>query len=209
MPFFAKKISAKTSLEAIQESDSPHDSQLMSKSNSFAKCFGVKSYLHEFYDESSNQKDRKSRPGNKQRVLLLLVGYTFKQKSIIVASLNNLDMIDKKAIEFNNNIENFKIIGLIIFTFGGFIIAGSLVAPSFICYRQCLFKDDIFEYDDPKYVGPFEQEQIKSPIQKANFEHVQPQFASETNIASYMNKVKSYDTMSSKGVDDEKVDPIE
>ena len=49
-----KKLAAKTPLESIHESDSFADAYHVPQSNSFS-CFGVKSYLHEFYDQKSDQ----------------------------------------------------------------------------------------------------------------------------------------------------------
>ena len=41
-------------LESIHESDSFGDAYHVPQSNSFS-CFGVKSYLHEFYDQSKSE----------------------------------------------------------------------------------------------------------------------------------------------------------
>ena len=76
---------------------------------------------------------------------MLLFGYSIEEKSIFVGSINNIEIVDKDAIRFNEYLEAFKIIGLFAFTIGGIIVAVSLVMPSFVFYKQCIYKDDIYD----------------------------------------------------------------
>ncbi|CAF0867367.1 unnamed protein product [Brachionus calyciflorus] len=155
-------ISNKIPLESIQETDS----------NSHF-CFGVKSYLHEFYDQSSITNnaymERKKTKNKRLRLLwlitlsigllglfigsaLLAYGHMSKEKIIIVENLENqMKIIDKNAIKYNYFLESCKIYGLLLFVFGGLIVCISLVMPSFICYKECLYKTEYYDYENNNF----------------------------------------------------------
>lgn len=80
--------------------------------------------------------------------LMLVFGYANKESKVIIGSINNMEIVDKSALEFNNLLETCKVVGLIVFTIGGFVMGISLILPSFIFYKQCLYKDDIVDAND-------------------------------------------------------------
>ena len=75
-------------------------------------------------------------------LLMLVIGHTLSEKSIILASSNNIEIIDNSAVNFNRNLEISKIFGLLFFSIGGLTLAFTLIVPSFICYKECLYNDD-------------------------------------------------------------------
>jgi len=73
-------------------------------------------------------------------MLAVLVGYLIPQKSTVVgpygAAGNPLVIIDREAIDYNQNLDIFKLIGVILFCTGGLTLAVALMIPSFL-YRYC------------------------------------------------------------------------
>lgn len=67
---------------------------------------------------------------------------------MFVGSLNNIEIVDRNAATYNDYLQAFRIIGLLGFCGGGFILACSFLLPSFFCYRQCIYKEDMFDYSE-------------------------------------------------------------
>lgn len=176
-------------------------------------CFGVKSYLHEFYEQninSTNELDsliRKRYPLTNDNLLLfcwfvvyvdnhvfylrkkfkrirllwefllwigllsvltasalLIYGFMNHEKVAVVidAEENMNEYVNLSATDYNYYLEWCRLIGLILFTFGGILLALSLILPSFLCYEQCIFKTDLSD-EAPinviKFFNPKENQQ--------------------------------------------------
>ena len=64
---------------------------------------------------------------------------------MFVGSLNNIEIVDRNAANYNEYLQAFRIIGLLGFCGGGLILGCSFFLPSFFCYKQCIYKDDTFD----------------------------------------------------------------
>lgn len=189
-----RKISIKSNLESIKESESGH--QMAPK---FGLCFGVKSYLHEFYDQSSIKSDfyaQKRAKDKRLRIVwmflfaigmialltgssLLVFGFFSTEKQVIVDKFDDhTQIIDKYAIQYNEYIESCRAFGLFLFIIGGIIVSISLILPSFLCYRQCLYKED--DFDDISF--NLSSSSYNPEKRRIEFKHVEPQAKSNLNL---------------------------
>jgi len=134
--------------------------------------FGVKSYLHNFYEHVSVKNPQLYEeyeeykyliaPKEKRRTLffwrfifwtgfillvfgsvVLMAGYLVPKMNIDVGYQEEMRIIDRAAYMFNQNLEWCKIIGLAIFCVGGTLLSASLLLPSLVGL-SCI--DD--EYND-------------------------------------------------------------
>jgi len=78
---------------------------------------------------------------------MLIYGFYNKEKTVYIGSIDQVQIVDKSALKFNDLIENCKVFGLLLFTLAGIIVSLSLILPSFICYKQCIYKDDLFDFE--------------------------------------------------------------
>lgn len=76
---------------------------------------------------------------------MLAFGFMNHEKAVLVDNLKDqMEVIDKYAITYNNYLESCRLYGIVLFILGGLIISITLILPSFMCY-SCLYKDCIFE----------------------------------------------------------------
>lgn len=195
-----RKISIKSNLESIKESETGH---LMTPN--FGLCFGVKSYIHEFYDQSSFKSNRyalKRAKDKKLRVIwmflfaigmialltgssLLVFGFLSTEKEVIVDKFEDqTEIIDKYAIQYNHYIESCRALGLFLFIIGGIIVSISLILPSFLCYRECLFKED--DWDETNFFNL--SSNYNPEKRRIEFKHVEPQAKSNININNLISQ---------------------
>ena len=79
-------------------------------------------------------------------LIFLILGYTIEERTVFVGSLNNnMEIVDRNADSYNDYLQALRIMGLLGFCGGGLVLACSFFLPSFFCYRQCIYKDDMFE----------------------------------------------------------------
>ncbi|RNA41939.1 neurensin-1 [Brachionus plicatilis] len=190
-----RKISIKSNLESIKESESGR-----ATAAKFGLCFGVKSYLHEFYDQSSirsaDYAPKRARD-KKMRIMwmfvfgmgmvalltgtsLLAFGFLSQQKKVIVDKFEDkTEIIDKYAIEYNQYIESCRAFGLFLFIIGGIVVSISLILPSFVCYRQCLQPQD--DCGQTQFTS-FSSSNFNSEKKRIEFKHVEPQAKSDLNF---------------------------
>lgn len=189
-----RKISIKSNLESIKESDTGH-----SMAPKFGLCFGVKSYIHEFYDQSSIKSDfyaLKRAKDKRLRIIwmltfaigmtalltgssLLVFGFLSTEKEVIVDKFEDqTEIIDKYAIQYNHYIESCRALGLFLFIIGGIIVSISLILPSFLCYRECLIKEDDWDETDFSRLSS----NYNTEKRRIEFKHVEPQAKSNINI---------------------------
>lgn len=139
--------------------------------------FGVKSYLHHFYerhhfkDPSVYEEEDDFRyllnPGKRRRrctsiwwkvfvwiganflvfgFIGVMVGYLVPQRPVIIGSIaDNIEIIDREAMSFNFNLDVCKLVGVILFCFGGLTLTVALMFPS-VLYNYC---DE--EHRDPAF----------------------------------------------------------
>lgn len=130
--------------------------------------FGVRSYLHKFYENACTASDLedyeedscslqgthteemiKPRSGCcQQRYLiisllvgmlallaglgLLLVGFAFPRMPIDLGYQEEMRIIDRRAVAFNEHLELLKLLGLVVFAMGGAVVAAALLLPSLL-----------------------------------------------------------------------------
>ncbi|KAI2800522.1 Neurensin-1 [Blomia tropicalis] len=131
-----------------------------------AKYFGIKSYLHNFYENVSSRggggfdefdddgmvvNHITMKDANRRRrstlwlttiiagalslfcgAILLVAGFTFPKMKIDIGYQEEMRIIDKSAFEFNEHLDQFKIIGLAMFAIGGTLVASALLLPSLL-----------------------------------------------------------------------------
>ncbi|XP_033097987.1 neurensin-1-like [Anneissia japonica] len=150
-----KKLTRPPRLESVSESDvsvgandSPHGSE-----------FGVRSYLHNFYEnpkgyQSCSGYRRFGRESLRRKrcrcgiwwwkacawvgfnllilsVIISLIGYLVNPRKEIQDVQNNIDIVDEDAIQFNERLNTAKLVGLVLLCVGGVLLAVSLLIPSF------------------------------------------------------------------------------
>lgn len=159
-----KKLPRPPRLESVSESE--HSDKSYSPSLSSGSDFGVKSYLHKFYEDDPVYKDRedvycdaedhplgrlrhKARPCRAGTlwwkagawvglnililaVLALMIGYFMTPQKEINRYVDETPIIDQDAVSYNKKLDSAKLAGLIMLCTGGFILAISLLVPSFI-----------------------------------------------------------------------------
>lgn len=69
-------------------------------------------------------------------ILLIVIGFTFTRLEIDIGYQEEMRIIDKSAYEFNILLDQIKIIGLIMFAFGGIIVATALLLPSLMPSKE-------------------------------------------------------------------------
>ena len=158
-----KKLPRPPRLESVSESE--HSDKSYSPSLSSGSDFGVKSYLHKFYEDDPQYKDRddvyceaedhplarlrhKRRPCSRGTlwwkagawvglnililaVLALMIGYFVTPKKEVLRYTDDTPVIDQDAVAFNKKLDGAKLAGLILLCSGGFLLAISLLIPSF------------------------------------------------------------------------------
>ncbi|XP_072016762.1 neurensin-1-like, partial [Amphiura filiformis] len=158
-----KKLPRPPRLESVSESE--HSDKSYSPSLSSGSDFGVKSYLHKFYEDDPQFKDRAdvyceaedhplARLRHKRRacakgtlwwkagawvglnililaVLALMIGYFVTPKKEILRYTDDTPVINQDAVSFNKKLDDAKLAGLILLCSGGFVLAISLLVPSF------------------------------------------------------------------------------
>ncbi|XP_053208760.1 neurensin-1-like [Panonychus citri] len=133
--------------------------------------FGVKSYIHHFYEPVSDGfKSDYSDESDESRYLiapkqnrrapriwkfafwfgftLLVVGsfilifaYGYPRKQVVIGQAEDTEIVDRLAIEFNKKLDWAKIIGLAVFCCGGSLLAFTLLLPSLVGV-SCLDDED-------------------------------------------------------------------
>lgn len=136
--------------------------------------FGVRSYLHNFYETygtEANMDHRFVYDVHKQRstghcrgqwwrtmamfgagclvigVITISVGFLTPQRPIIIGQMlddSGRQLVDRDAANFDFKLEVCRLVGLTMFSAGGLILAASLMIPTFL-YRYC---GDGVEYGD-------------------------------------------------------------
>ncbi|CAL8087020.1 unnamed protein product [Orchesella dallaii] len=121
-----------------------------------AQSFGVKSYLHHFYESVSQTPTQeenyqylihpKSTPCGAiwfkigliigatlflLGAVAIVIGYAIPKQRVIMGISENIEIIDNDARRFNENLDRCKLIGLAGFCSGGLILVISLLAPTF------------------------------------------------------------------------------
>lgn len=140
----------------------------------YSKCsmaeyvFGVKSYLHHFYEPNDKYEDDGDRLygiRNKRRcvtsvwwkifvwigvnllvfgIIGVCIGYLVPPKQILMGNVaNDVEMIDTGAIGYNLNLDVCKLVGLVLFCSGGFVLAVALLLPSFM---DCFVEENAYSY---------------------------------------------------------------
>ncbi|CAG2113493.1 unnamed protein product [Medioppia subpectinata] len=131
------------------------------KQESCPGFFGVKSYLHHFYEQVSVKNPQLYEeyeeykyliaPKEKRRALffwrsifwigfillvlgalVLIAGYVMPRMNIDVGYQEEMRIIDRAAYMFNQNLEWCKIVGLAVFCVGGVLLSGSLLLPGLV-----------------------------------------------------------------------------
>lgn len=82
---------------------------------------------------------------------LLLFGYLSHETAASAAAAAS------GTVEFNYYLEWSRVVGLVLFSAAGVLLAVALLLPSFLCQAQCIARSSIF--DDGAGVGPFDDEQ--------------------------------------------------
>lgn len=75
-------------------------------------------------------------------VTMILIGFTINRMQIDIGYQEEMRIIDKSAYEFNQHLDQIKIIGLICFAFGGLFVASSLLLPSLLPNKSNGIDDD-------------------------------------------------------------------
>ena len=172
-----KKLPRPPRLESVSESE--HSDKSYSPSLSSGSDFGVKSYLHKFYEDDPQYKDRddiyceaedhplarlrgKKRPCSRGAlwwkagawvglnililaVLALMIGYFVTPKKEILRYTDDTPVVDQDAVSFNKKLDGAKLAGLIMLCSGGFLLAISLLIPSF---SHAAEEEDDFNTDE-------------------------------------------------------------
>ncbi len=116
---------------------------------------------------------------------MLLYGYINKEKETIILKINNEEVIDRYAEAFNNSLELCKVFGLLSFLFGGLILACSLFLPTFVCYKQCIYREDQFLLNKNKDSIKLSNNRLNfstpTTNTKVDFAHIQPQSLKKTS----------------------------
>jgi hypothetical protein len=126
---------------------------------------------------------------------MLAYGYLNKERPEIVGSISSTDDIkDNYAVDFNNALENCKIFGLMAFMAGGAVLAFSLLLSSFLCYKQCIYQEDLLFGETatggeaPSNVGGDDGGGgASSRPHLMDFKHIQPQSINKVNPAALSN----------------------
>lgn len=178
-----------------EEKDRKGSWQEKAKQSCPAFSFGVKSYLHHFYDthfykdpdlyEADDDDLRYLLHPNPRRrctsiwwkvfvwiganflifgIIGVLVGYLVPQRPIVVGSIaDNIEIIDREAIDFNFKLDVCKLVGLILFCIGGLTLTVALLFPSFL---QQYCEDDRRDSSFMVSASPSEEKQpLRSPLE--------------------------------------------
>lgn len=63
---------------------------------------------------------------------LLIVGFTFPRMKIDIGYQEEMRIIDKSAVAFNEHLEQVKVIGLVAFAVGGTLVASAMLLPALL-----------------------------------------------------------------------------
>lgn len=63
---------------------------------------------------------------------LVLVGFTFPRMKIDIGYQEEMRIIDKSAVAFNEHLEQVKVVGLVAFAIGGTLVASAMLLPSLL-----------------------------------------------------------------------------
>ncbi len=120
---------------------------------------------------------------------LLTYGYVNKERAIIIGSVaDHADIVDTYAVKFNDSLGTCRVLGFLVFMAGGCLLAVALLLPSFLCYKQCIYREDVL-------FGP-EQEHAPStggdstqpnPTRLVDYKHIQPQSINKVNPNGIVN----------------------
>lgn len=115
----------------------------------------------------------------------------------MVAALNpNAEIVDRFAERFNTYLEYCRVFGFLVFMIGGLILAAALFLPSFVCYKQCIYKEELIPDNTEFNASTAATERVvvdsasKQSSKLADFKHVQPQSLNKTTAINY-NSIKS------------------
>jgi len=162
-------------LERVDEVDDDPSSRNPENANCM-RYFGIKSYLHNFYDKTPYREQdlqyryltRACKKKFSSRwwkfslwfgticvslgFLIILVGFLFPRKKIEISSDAELITVDRQALEYNQNLDFCRLFGISLFVFGGIIFTISLFLPTF-CHMYCSSGSDQDEQN--MYADPF------------------------------------------------------
>ncbi|KAI7690395.1 Neurensin-1 [Sarcoptes scabiei] len=132
---------------------------MIDEEKSRTNFIGIKSYLHNFYenvpyrnpndfDELSENDLTSLKSNNRSRIwifilitgsmlmllggMMILIGFTLNRMKIDIGYQEEMRIINKTAYDYNKYLDEMKIIGLILFTIGGVIVASTLLLPSLL-----------------------------------------------------------------------------
>ncbi|KAI1295458.1 Neurensin-1 [Halotydeus destructor] len=164
------------SVKEITEESTDSASRLANRRDSCPRFFGVRSYLHNFYDSVTLKEAHKYQEYEEYRYLIapkrrntslllwrfifwlgllmltagclvLALGYLVPKKEVIITYNQEIGIVDKLAVQFNRTLDNFKVIGLAIFCIGGLLLSTALLLPSLVG-AQC-FEGDAMDETTP------------------------------------------------------------
>ncbi|CAG0886480.1 unnamed protein product [Darwinula stevensoni] len=151
------------------------------------RFFGVRNYIHQFYEGLSSSKEEersaliKSRHLRRRRcrsftfkvllgvgsiclvlgLILLLLGHLIVPREVLLTKYN-MDIVDHAAERFNQNLEICKKTGLVFFCCGGLALVVTLLCPSFLRNEDSVqFDPFVIQIGDCT-----DEEDVKSPIEK-------------------------------------------
>ncbi|CAF0874461.1 unnamed protein product [Didymodactylos carnosus] len=147
-------------LERVDEVDDDVSASRYSTSGTGCmKYFGVKSYLHNFYDrtdqhsESDDSQYRYLTLSRRKKFSIgfisLSIGFLLPRRNIEISSDASSITIDRKALNYNQSLEFCQIIGVFVFALGGFLFIVSLLLPTFFNNYCAAEVDELNHYTDP------------------------------------------------------------
>ncbi|XP_054153092.1 neurensin-1-like [Oppia nitens] len=148
-------------LDSVHECDELSNSESPIRPESCPAFFGVKSYLHHFYEQMAVKNPQLYEeyeeykyliePKEKRRALclwrsifwigfillvfgalVLMAGYLMPRMNIDIRYQEEMRIIDRAAYMFNQNLDLCKIIGLSVFCVGGVLLSSSLLLPGLV-----------------------------------------------------------------------------
>ncbi|OTF83660.1 hypothetical protein BLA29_001854, partial [Euroglyphus maynei] len=84
-------------------------------------------------------------------VSMIVIGFTINRMQIDIGYQEEMRIIDKSAYQFNQHLDQIKVIGLICFAAGGLLVASSLLLPSLLPIKSNGTNDDVDESTHLKF----------------------------------------------------------